>query len=571
MKAMKYIYALFLGLLMLGLGSCMEETEVNGGEQKVDGLRLSLSVSASDVISPLTKASATDANAISDLNILVYNKDNNRLVKGLYLTGAALNGLTVNNNEENKAVNYDIALQNGSYRVRVIANAESDLSAEPFDEINNLSYGTPENLPKMVMSAFDDNVSVSGGKGSAILSLKRIYAMISVSVNTSGLKDRTIKPLKVSLHQVPATGKLFMNNLIPANPSPSDYITEADMIEFSNPVENVSSMKDNSVFFMYENKQPDGVCLLKDGQYVEAYKTPASLGNTPIKDVATVETDKTCSYIRVEAEYSEMGANGKIVYRFFLGDDAFTNFAVERNAHYNVTLNLTGKGGVDEASWRVTKDFNWDFTVDDIYIGYRIGSISDIQVKLQTDHQWFDKCEWSVEGSNSKDFQIGAYDKNTNTIRVITKKTNISSKDHITNTVTITATGKDGKSISKTVTVNQVIRLVDPIAFYKKWDNRELVKVKVREFNKEKRKYEILNSIGPWTATITAGDWFTLSTDDGQSVVGTSESVTGTGGDIVFNYKPNSSTGSSSTNRYGAIKVTYHNNRCEHMIYLRQG
>ena len=107
---------------------------------------------------------------------------------------------------------------------------------------------------------------------------------------------------------------------------------------------------------MYENKQPDGVCLLKDGKYVEAYKTPASLGNTPIKDVATVEADKTCSYIRVEAEYSEMGASGKIVYRFFLGDDAFTNFAVERNAHYNVTLNLTGKGGVDEASWRVTKD-----------------------------------------------------------------------------------------------------------------------------------------------------------------------------------------------------------------------
>ena len=31
MKAIKYIYALFLGLLMLGLGSCMEETEVNGG------------------------------------------------------------------------------------------------------------------------------------------------------------------------------------------------------------------------------------------------------------------------------------------------------------------------------------------------------------------------------------------------------------------------------------------------------------------------------------------------------------------------------------------------------------
>lgn len=571
MKAIKNIYALFLGLLMLGLGSCMEETEVNGGEQKVDGLRLSLSVSASDVISPLTKASATDANAISDLNILVYNKDNNRLAKGLYLTGAGLNGLTVDNNEASKAVNYDMILQNGSYRVRVIANAGSDLREKPFDEINNLPYGTSDNLPKMVMSASSDEVSVSGGSGSVTLSLERIYAMISVSVNTKGLIGRTITPTKVSLHQVPATGKLFMDNLIPANPSPSDYITEADMIEFSNPVENVSSMKDNSVFFMYENKQPDGVCLLKDGQYVEAYKTPASLGNTPIKDVATVEADKTCSYIRVEAEYSEMGATGKIVYRFFLGDDAFTNFKVERNAHYNVTLNLTGKGGVDEASWRVTKDFNWDFTVDDIYIGYRIGSISDIQVKLPTDHRWFDNCKWSVKGSSNTDFEIGEYNESTNTVQVTTKNTNISSKDHITNTVKITATGKDGKSVSKTVTVNQVIRLVDPIAFYKQWNNTDLVKVKVREFNKEKRKYEILNSIGPWTATIAAGDWFTLSTDDGQSVVGTSESVTGTGGDIVFNYKPNSTTRGAGYNRYGAIKVTYHNNRCEHMIYLRQG
>ena len=76
-------------------------------------------------------------------------------------------------------------------------------------KIDNLSYGTLDNLPKMVMSASADDVSVSGGKGFAILSLKRIYAMISVSVNTSGLKDRTIKPLKVSLHQVPATGKLL--------------------------------------------------------------------------------------------------------------------------------------------------------------------------------------------------------------------------------------------------------------------------------------------------------------------------------------------------------------------------
>lgn len=573
MKAIKYIYALFLGLLMLGLGSCMEETEVNGGEPKVEGLRLSLSVSASDVISPLTKASVDGANAINDLNILVYNKDNSELAKGLYLTDTGLNGLSVDNNEKDKAVNYDMILPNGSYRVRVIANAGSDLTSKSFDEINNLSYGMSDNLPEMIMSASSDDVSVSKGSGSVTLSLERIYAMISVSVNTSGLLEgRTITPTKVSLHHVPSKGMLFSPNRIPANPEASDYIAKTEELDFPEPVNNVSSLKDK-VFFMYENMQPDGVCLWKDEQYVEAYKTPASLGSTPTKDAASVENDKTCSYIRVEANYSdkEDGTNGTIVYRFFLGEDAYTNFEVQRNTRYNVTLNLTGKGGIDEASWRVTKDFNWDFTADDIYIGYRIGSISDIQVKLPTDRSWFNGCTWKVQGSNSEDFQIGAYDKNTNTIRVTTKKTNISSKNHITNTVTITATGADRKSVSKTVTVNQVIRLVDPIAFYKKWDNTDLVEVKVREFNKGKRKYEILNSIGPWTATIIAGDWFTLSTEDGQSAVGTLKSVTGTGGGVIFNYKPNSTTKGASYNRYGAIKVTYHNNRCEHIIYLRQG
>lgn len=165
---MKYIYTLLLGLLITGLSSCMEK-KIGGGDQEVEGLRLSLSIAASDVISPLTKAPATDANAINDLNILVYNKDDNSLVKDLYLTNSELKGLSVANDSEVNAIDYDVALQNGSYRVRVIANVGS-LSNKSFDEIDRLSYAvTSTNLPQMVMSASSDNVSVSAGKGSAVL------------------------------------------------------------------------------------------------------------------------------------------------------------------------------------------------------------------------------------------------------------------------------------------------------------------------------------------------------------------------------------------------------------------
>ncbi len=44
--------------------------------------------------------------------------------------------------------------------------------------------------------------------------------------------------------------------------------------------------------------------------------------------------------------------------------------------------------------------------------------------------------------------------------------------------------------------------------------------------------------------------------------------VTGTGGNVRFTYTPQNST---TNPRYGCILVKYHNNQCEHKIYLRQG
>ena len=62
------------------------------------------------------------------------------------------------NDSEVNAIDYDVALQNGSYRVRVIANVGS-LSNKSFDEIDRLSYAvTSTNLPQMVMSASSDKV-----------------------------------------------------------------------------------------------------------------------------------------------------------------------------------------------------------------------------------------------------------------------------------------------------------------------------------------------------------------------------------------------------------------------------
>ena len=346
------------------------------------------------------------------------------------------------------------------------------------------------------------------------------------------------------------------------------------MIEFSDPVENVSSMKDNSVFFMYENMQPEGTCLYQNGKYVEAYKTPASLGDTPTKDPAAVSKDKTCSYIQVEAEYKDDNGAGTITYRFFLGGglpkEVCTNFEVERNTRYNVTLNLSGKGGVDEASWRVTTDIVGLIVPHDAYVGYRIGSESRIYMDVNPNveksgwnlsHQSGDAVVTLTNGSLQKD-EFGYY------LSVKANQTNVSDRAPRMGVYTITP---PGNIASKTVNVTQVIRIVDPIAFYKKASNVETVNVKMRQFYEDKspKRFDLLESIGAWTVTIESGNWFSIhkNSENAQETV-SGRTIEGAGGGITFDYTPNSAT---STSRYGCILVKYHNNICEHRIYLRQG
>lgn len=109
------------------------------------------------------------------------------------------------------------------------------------------------------------------------------------------------------------------------------------------------------------------------------------------KDPATTDDNKkNFSYIEVKAAYqhsiqldgSDKVGNrfGNITYKFWLGADVLSNFDVERNKHYMLTLKLSGLGGliedgrVDEngnwiaegggASWRVTTSFSNSGIVD---------------------------------------------------------------------------------------------------------------------------------------------------------------------------------------------------------------
>ena len=138
--------------------------------------------------------------------------------------------------------------------------------------------------------------------------------------------------------------------------------------------------KDFRPIFMYENTQ--GKYNVKNTDHVTKY--PA--GITTVADAKNRDKNFKYSYIELEADYKLRQNNtvkigGKIIYRFFLGADATSDFNVEGNGYYRLTLSLSGFGGAKEdgkidakgnlvvnnkdLSWRVDmQTSDWGFEKD---------------------------------------------------------------------------------------------------------------------------------------------------------------------------------------------------------------
>lgn len=583
---MKYIHWFISFIFILGFVACSEERLGDGKSELQEGLNLSLNVPETTVVFPMTKAGQEDTRIVSDLNILIYdsNKKDELPVKNYYYTNVEdMKGLSAGNTSENP-VTFNFPLSNGSYSIRVVANAGSDMSGMTCENVDAKSFDYKEDgsIYKVMYGA--DDVMVANGRGQASVSLERIYAMITVQVTKSLAPKINIVPLTVELKHVPATGCLTEENKIGDNCLLKET---GGTLKSDLSVDHLTAQP----LYMYENMQPEGKCSTKNeaGQDLTTTtspalgydKTPASFSK-PISMAEVIATDKVSSYIEVTANYFRDNQNqGTIKYRFFLGKNATTNFEVERNHHYRVTLMLGGQGGKDEVSWRVETDMMYEINTSDIYIGYLADSKGSVVVTTKDG-----SSIQSLSVTKSEDNGItlsGPVSSDGKWIFTATaSQTNLMQDAYNTGSFKITAHFKDGKTNSKTVKVVQVSRLVDPIAIYKSAANTEPVEVKVKEYARGDLDYHILKSDGAWSLEIEKGGWFTISCE-GKTVQNEGNVIQNPeSGEVRFTYKPlnanpdgdydgNDKFAESDKARYGIILVKYHNNNCEHRIYLRQG
>lgn len=612
MKTIKYILSV-LAILSLSLFcfSCMDEEISKNDENWSDGktLRLTLSAPENRVVSPMTKSAQADT-MLTDLNILIYD-NTGQLINGVYYDGTNEVVTTLQAGTK-KQLNIELD-PNAEGNIYAVANygyniytSGSDFRAET--ALKSAQFNINGTQPKKYMYADGGRFKVGDPTlNKKSLELTRIYALVTVKVvknlaqPTGGTFD--VIPTSLQIKNIPTKGQFAPGNLITKGSESADG--EMLSLPEGDPETNFLSREHSEAqaLYLFENRQPDGSSLNNNTD--QTTKTPNGMPADEI--VSIIKTNRTCSYIEMHAKYIRNGqeegvGSGSIIHRFFLGKDVFKNFDVERNVHYQVTLTLNGKGGADEATWRVETSLIGDIQAPDVYVGYRAGSKTRMYI-TGTGVPFIQNISSTVihipVGGSDKGFIVSAVQEET--MPDGTKRSYVDIQADVTNThdydkkigqVTFSING-NGIKKDFTAKVYQVPRLVDPIAFYKKAENMKPVHIRVKEFYQDaappRGAYINLVSKGPWTATIkqssaSGANWYRIYNTDENGVE--IQNTTGSGldykisgeGPVQFGYQPLSQNTASDGDggeidkaRYGMIQVKYHNDWCEHEIFLRQG
>lgn len=269
----------------------------------------------------------------------------------------------------------ELQMRPGNYNIYVIANMrgfepplnETDIQESMYEvsSIGAFRYCVP--------MCWSGNIKVrSGVENTVEVNLERLVSKIDFIVNTGVLEG--LKVTSVCLRQGANVIRPFMPGgsrvLSKDETGDGDYASASDIEEL---------YSGNSItFYAVENCQ--GVLL--PGNTDPWEKIPRNLG-----DAAYL-----CSYIEMKCVWQE-GADyeGEVTYRFYLGEDATSDFNIKRNSIHNLTLYLK-EDSLDEVCWKIDSSqmqlVKWEVTshFDKNFHGQKEFYITeDIRIDFQLD------------------------------------------------------------------------------------------------------------------------------------------------------------------------------------------
>lgn len=302
-----------------------------GEEDRREEYEVRLSVEG-DFLSPSRGMEGTRSYAfargesdVTDFNIFAYSSD-----------GTLYSSLYCSSTEPSCKIKLD---QNRTYRFYALANLGK--VEAPFREadLKALSVKLPggealtDGLP---MSCSESLTQMPSHDSPIRLKMRRLVSKVSFSLDVSALEYGALELSSVRV--LGANGRL----------SPFGE----------------SRAGGNSDIIAGDEASPSDLSALREGGEMTFY-VPENLqgkllqGNTdPWKKVPEQIGDKAgkCTYLEVKGKYFSDGSLlGDITYRFYIGADECSDFNVEGNNSYVITLKLTPSGTWMEGSWKVSR------------------------------------------------------------------------------------------------------------------------------------------------------------------------------------------------------------------------
>ena len=357
-----YYFLLLLTLLFTGC----EATEDSGGMDNGKMCDFQFCLKLPESISVETKVTIGDEKiTVNNVWILQYNASG-EFIKSLY--------------KEDKASDDNDFVKENDYMVRINTDATSD--TEKFSDIVSCFYiivnggetllkdfkGTETELkattvdftaptgstPTLLTSGpskYDPKTTSSGStegdkKVVFVSRLFRAYAKVTVRVQfndaSASLSDMTATitniPTKMALY---TAGGGSSNSKYPAT------IDGTTMKTTETAFSGLTSTAGSSAYFcMPENLRGLGISESFEGKNKES-NGPGSTSVT----TSTPDGKLTgCTYLTLKGtyKYSSSHANGiKVEYRFYLGDNLTNNYNIQRDHHYDLTINIKGANSAD--------------------------------------------------------------------------------------------------------------------------------------------------------------------------------------------------------------------------------
>ncbi len=358
----------------LGIVACVHEGLVYPDEGKVM-MSLKAAVDGADghvsAKSILTEGVIEDK--VTDLTVASYD-ENGVLVDAQYYTDLSDIKLYISKNGENN--------------IFAMANMGDMTDAMPSDvsEVGGVSY---------VLTSYSDvekcgipmcaSMKVTLSMQSPEIKLVRLFAKVNLRIlHTSLDNSNSLYPYAYNLCNKSVYIRQANKRLFPFAASGSRALTEDDIMSES---DYNADMNDRTVhvnqavlgpgpgywqdttIVMYVPENMQGVLL-------PANTDPYAKSGDKISSINGLDYSGLCTYVELNTRKEGIGTglSGGVTYRCYLGADNVTDFNVERNGRYDVTLDLTQESfGLD--NWKVVKGDDWSDTrsiefLSDSYIIY---------------------------------------------------------------------------------------------------------------------------------------------------------------------------------------------------------